>query len=152
MSPGRDHTSDNKQVAVHTSLAESDALIFAVLVVQDFSWMLLLSPLAWPASLTAIALKMHQLWTGWTIFAWTLRGQHAAMLVWLIGRAIWMASELTGLHQSEQDDKYGIGCMLSQSMFCVGMLLMAISYLYAWSSFFLNIGDQSGKSEDVVDS
>jgi len=72
-------------------------LEMAVLIswlMKDFSWVLMLAPICWTAALSAIVFQFHSIALEWNTSSNGVNVHSVAGLLWIVGNAIWMTSEL----------------------------------------------------------
>lgn len=75
------------------TLQRVEHLSFALWLVKDISWVLLIPFIAWPASLGTIIAEVYLILNDSCVSV-MLRGHRVAALLWLIGNAIWMTAEV----------------------------------------------------------
>lgn len=63
-------------------------------LLKDLGWVLLCSPLAWPAAMVAITLQALEVAHQWSFAAVDEWVHSVAILAWLVGNSMWMSAQL----------------------------------------------------------
>lgn len=138
MSSSRDPPSQVEEIEVDGA----EALVFSFWALKDLGWVLLLAPLSWPAALVAICLEAHHILLEWSSATWPIRAHNVAAFLWLVGNACWMTCEFlfdfhpftlpwySGPYAGRQEENYLMGVHVAQGIFSVGLLGLAVCYIY----------------------
>jgi len=83
--------------------ARLEVAVLIAWLMKDFAWVLLMHLLAWPAALAAITLQFHSMVMEWKTASDAVNVHALAALLWILGNAIWMTSELLWDSSSSYD-------------------------------------------------
>mmetsp|Transcript_23625 Transcript_23625/g.52376 ORF Transcript_23625/g.52376 Transcript_23625/m.52376 type:complete len:299 (+) Transcript_23625:169-1065(+) len=120
---------------------------FLCWLLKDAGWVLLCPQISLPAAMGAILLESHDMKLRWHCERPAEQVHSLAALIWLLGNAVWMASELCLLPSPEEgrhfpwyqaailrDDaaSYNAGQAVAQLFFGCGISMLIVFYLCSW--------------------
>lgn len=131
-----------------TYVARLELITLISWLLKDLSWVILLTPLAWPSALVAICLEFHNVLLEWSVDSAAVRVHGVAALLWLVGNATWMTSEFlwdasssykeakrpywpwhSGPLAGSHEQNYQVGVGIAEVFFVAGLLMLALFYI-----------------------
>lgn len=136
-------------------IAKLEVAVLIAWLLKDFSWVLLIHFLAFPAALAAISLQFHSLVLEWKMVSDAVNVHALAALMWISGNAVWMTSEILWDSSSSYDTKaktsimpwhqhplagenkqaYSIGVRWGQGIFISALSMLLVFYLISAMGF-----------------
>jgi hypothetical protein len=130
-------------------IAKLEVAVLAAWLLKDFSWVLLIHFLAFPAAVAAISLQFHSMVLEWKVVSDAVNVHALAAFMWILGNAVWMTSEILWDGSSSYDTKakmsiipwrqhplagenkeaYSIGVRYGQGIFISALSMLLVFYL-----------------------
>jgi len=128
--------------------ARLEVAVLTMWLMKDFTWVLLIPRLAWPAALLAMTLQLYSMVIDWKTSSDAFNVHALAGLLWIVGNTIWMSSEFLWDPSSSYDkiakhsvipwhesplagvneQAYASGLGRAQAVFITALIMLVISY------------------------
>lgn len=125
-----------------------EVAVLTMWLAKDFSWVLLIPLLAWPAALLAMTLQSYSIAIDWKTSSDAFNVHALAGLLWILGNTIWMSSEFLWDSSSSydkiarrsvipwrpgplagvNDQAYNVGVGRAQAVFITALMMLVVSY------------------------